>query len=312
MSTDTTRSSFLRDDRKTVTQLLSAAERDTDAVSVFMAGCTAADTEVAIFVVKGPEQIAYLRSLCERQGLLTDKAVTAPSNVQPKPNGEAEAAPQAEQQAERDELDNLLSRFERHAQRFGELWERCQGKGWPTKESDEFTALRDDKLPALKKRIRAALAAQQAAPQADQQAVRPDKEWQRNTVKLTAAQLAEALEFVAPDYFVDDEQHEHEVCISWAPDGTVPHDEGGFEPAGYVVWLAEYPEEGCMPLDGQNPTPHRRAPFAPAALAAQQAEREPLTDEQIDEIAGGRVDYFDRRVFARAVERAHGIGKEGA
>lgn len=77
MSTDTSRTSFLRDDRRTVTQLLAAAERDTDAVSVFMAGCTVADTEAAIFVVKGPERIAYLRSLCERQGLLTDKPVTA-------------------------------------------------------------------------------------------------------------------------------------------------------------------------------------------------------------------------------------------
>ncbi len=79
----------------------------------------------------------------------------------------APAAPQAEQQAASDDIDNLLSRFERHAQRFGELWERCQGKGWPTKESEEFTALRDDKLPALKKRIRVALAAQQAEQQAE-------------------------------------------------------------------------------------------------------------------------------------------------
>jgi len=77
MSTDTTRPAFLRDDRRTVNQLLAAAEKDTDAVSVFMAGCTVADTEAALFVVKGPEQIAYLRAICERQGLLTDKPVTA-------------------------------------------------------------------------------------------------------------------------------------------------------------------------------------------------------------------------------------------
>jgi len=66
---------FLRSDRRTVTQLLAAAEKDTDAVSVFMAGCTVADTEAAVFVVKGREHIAYLRSMCERQGLLTDKRV---------------------------------------------------------------------------------------------------------------------------------------------------------------------------------------------------------------------------------------------
>ena len=81
MSTDTMKPqrTVLRDDRKTVTQLLAAAEKDTDAVSVFMAGCTVADTEAAVFVVKGPEAIAYLRELCKRQGLLTDKPVTGPA-----------------------------------------------------------------------------------------------------------------------------------------------------------------------------------------------------------------------------------------
>jgi len=44
-----------------------------------MAGCTVADTEAAVFVVKGPEAIAYLRELCKRQGLLTDKPVTGPT-----------------------------------------------------------------------------------------------------------------------------------------------------------------------------------------------------------------------------------------
>ena len=80
MSTDTMKPqrTVLRDDRKTVTQLLAAAEKDTDAVSVFMAGCTVADTEAAVFVVKGPEAIAYLRELCKRQGLLTDKPVAGP------------------------------------------------------------------------------------------------------------------------------------------------------------------------------------------------------------------------------------------
>jgi hypothetical protein len=78
MSTDTMRNtSVLRDDRRTVTQLLAAAAKDTDAVSVFMAGCTVADTEAAIFVVKGADRIAYLQALCERQGLLTDKPVEA-------------------------------------------------------------------------------------------------------------------------------------------------------------------------------------------------------------------------------------------
>lgn len=73
--------SVLRSDRRTVRQLLGAARKDTDAVSVFMDGCTVADTEVAIFVVKGPQRIAYLKALLERQGLLTDKPVSGPARI---------------------------------------------------------------------------------------------------------------------------------------------------------------------------------------------------------------------------------------
>lgn len=47
------------------------AKRDSDAVSVLSDGTCEADTETAIFVVKGAERIAYLRGICERQGLLT-------------------------------------------------------------------------------------------------------------------------------------------------------------------------------------------------------------------------------------------------
>ena len=78
MSTDTmSKTDVLRDDRRTVKQLMAAAQKDTDAVSVFMVGCTESDTDAAIVVVKGPDRIAYLRTLCERQGLLTDKPVAA-------------------------------------------------------------------------------------------------------------------------------------------------------------------------------------------------------------------------------------------
>jgi thiamine biosynthesis lipoprotein ApbE len=76
MSTDTLRSASVREpSRRTVAQLIAAAQRDTDSVSIFMDGCTAGDTEAAIFVVKGPEEIAYLRAVCERQGLLSSKTV---------------------------------------------------------------------------------------------------------------------------------------------------------------------------------------------------------------------------------------------
>ena len=68
--------------------------------------------------------------------------------------GYVQAAPQpAPQQGD---AQVLISRFERQAHRMGELWERCQGKGWPEKESSEFHRLRDELVPAS----RAALAAQ--------------------------------------------------------------------------------------------------------------------------------------------------------
>jgi len=54
----------------------------------------------------------------------------------------------------------LLTRHERSWHRMGELWERCQGKGWPQAESAEFTRLRDEVTPAT----RAALLASTPAP----------------------------------------------------------------------------------------------------------------------------------------------------
>ena len=78
MSTDTARNgqTMLKADRRTVDQLLAAAERDTEAVSVFMDGTCPEDSERAIFVVMSREHIAYLTQLCLRQGLLTEgKAV---------------------------------------------------------------------------------------------------------------------------------------------------------------------------------------------------------------------------------------------
>lgn len=57
---------------------------------------------------------------------------------------------------------NLLDRFERQWHRMGELWERCQGKGWPDAACAEFESLRDEKSPATRAALLALLA---AAPQ---------------------------------------------------------------------------------------------------------------------------------------------------
>lgn len=63
--------SRIRQDRLTTAQLLAAAARDTDAVSVFEDGTGPGEAEVAILVVKGRANIEYLATLCARQGLLT-------------------------------------------------------------------------------------------------------------------------------------------------------------------------------------------------------------------------------------------------
>jgi hypothetical protein len=38
------------------------------------------------------------------------------------------------------------------------------------------------------------------------------------------------------------------VTIGWREAGAVVDDDGKPEPAGYVAWLSDYPEEGCIPL----------------------------------------------------------------
>lgn len=48
--------------------------------------------------------------------------------------------------------------------RKGELWERCQGKGWPEAESDEFTKLRDETIPDAIAQLQRALASAPPAP----------------------------------------------------------------------------------------------------------------------------------------------------
>lgn len=69
--------SDIRRDRRTTQQLLAAASLDSDDVSVFAVGTSNADSDVAILVVKGRDNLSYLRAICERQGLLTSgKPVT--------------------------------------------------------------------------------------------------------------------------------------------------------------------------------------------------------------------------------------------
>lgn len=71
---------------------------------------------------------------------------------------------------------------------------------------------------------------------------------QRNDITLNASQLRRALDFAAPDFDRDEDQRKVEVSIGWREMGDVLDDDGHPDPDGYVAWLAEYPEEGCIPL----------------------------------------------------------------
>jgi hypothetical protein len=61
----------LKPSHSTVQQLLARAALDSDPISVFNDGTCDADTEVAIFVVKGKAHIDYLKGLAQQQRLLT-------------------------------------------------------------------------------------------------------------------------------------------------------------------------------------------------------------------------------------------------
>lgn len=92
-----------------------------------------------------------------------------------------------------------------------------------------------------------------AAPSASARQAEPEKVSRR--VHLSAAQLLEALEFVAPDRDTDQDQLDGEV--------TIEHGEG-HSGTGYYCYVSDYPEEGAILLDGESASSIIAAP-APAS-----------------------------------------------
>jgi hypothetical protein len=78
----------------------------------------------------------------------------------------ATAAAPTEPAQQAGEREALLTEFERASHRKGELWERCQGKGWPEVAAAEFRRLRDERIPELRKQLSAALSAPASAQEA--------------------------------------------------------------------------------------------------------------------------------------------------
>lgn len=68
-------------------------------------------------------------------------------------------------------------------------------------------------------------------------------------IVLSASQLHQALEFVAPDYDADADQRESNVSIQYR---LACKDMDGVDaPAGWCCWLTEYPDEGSILLSDQ-------------------------------------------------------------
>lgn len=95
--------------------------------------------------------------------------------------------------------------------------------------------------------------------------------WKKDCITLTALQLRHALDFTAPDFDTDEDQREMEVSIAWAPAGATHTDKGDPDPAGYKVWMTDYPEEGSIPLD-ESP-----AGFPVKAVVPKDVSAVPLT-----------------------------------
>lgn len=165
--------------------------------------------------------------------------------------------------------------------------------------------------------LEAATAASQPIQPADTSAEAvAQKPWYREGVTLTARQLRNALDFVAPDFDTDEDQRESEVGIAFAPLGLCQADGEPPEPAGYRVWLSEYPEEGSALLVDEYEV---RAP--PTAAAQPPA----LTEAQIAEVMrlamhiayvysfGGDMSVSSAKDDLTAYLRSLGAGqKEGA
>ncbi|MDR3386855.1 MAG: hypothetical protein P4L92_07360 [Rudaea sp.] len=126
-------------------------------------------------------------------------------------------------------------------------------------ESIRFETTAINKIWTANKAYRAMLAASPAAPAQSGDLLG------KNALVLTAAQLLEALDFIAPDRATDPEQMESEVAIEYG--------EGHGGKAMYC-WCAEYPEEGSWVLDGKSalaspqPAPMERATTDDARDAA--------------------------------------------
>lgn len=141
-----------------------------------------------------------------------------------------------------------------------------------------------------------------AAPVAvpDTQNLRP-----RDTLILTARQLHNALEFIAPDFPLDDDQAEASASIAWCETRKMLDDDGNEydEPAGHWCWLTDYPEEGGIPLLDEYEAPAPLAtPLAPAETSQDARRYQLLRRGQHWSVIDGIGDTLRAEVLDAAID----------
>lgn len=222
-----------------------------------------------------------------------------------------------------DERAELIRQLVQAAHRKGELFERCQGKGWPDKESAEFHKLRDVTIPEIRAALLAADAQAGGENEADDLLRRlgldPDQ-YRTDGGYINHLKVKAAIK--NPNDYPRLNQCQHQFVHSADLGGRVcklcGHPERSASPAA-PAHSAEWPE---TPITQEafnawfDALPwYVRAMWPSAQAAAQVAQ--PLTQDEVfaddgimEANSDAGLDMARIMQFVRAVEAAHGIGKD--
>lgn len=157
--------------------------------------------------------------------------------------------------------------------------------GWkfvPVEPTEEMMAAASEEREHCRRAGRIALASNiyRAMLAASPEAAPAAMEVTGPAMQLNATQLRSALELAAPDFDTDEDQREVEVVLQRLPART--SSDGEPMEAGLYCWLAEYPEEGCIPL--------REDESFPAATPAAPSDAETLISRYSNALIGWRVE----------------------
>lgn len=202
-----------------------------------------------------------------------------------------QAAPQAEQQAEPDQAALAVVRhFERMVGDYNCLFTEYQGKVMPDHIYQRFVALRESRIPTARNELVAMVSKALAAQQAE-----------REPIDMVLHCPKCGMQHIDRRNTPEDGADWNDPEIAWL---NPPHRSHLCHGCGHIWRPADVPTNGVQAVKtkGKADSP-----------VMQQAEREPLTDEQVESAAAcrycfgpGAIQTF--RDGVRFAERAHGIG----